>query len=897
MIGKIPDKRRDGKSSFRDLIAYCASKDPAKAIHVGYQNILSPETAAVEMEALATDNKRCKNPVFHMILSWREMELPTNKQADEAVEIALKELGLSDCQALWVLQNDTHNRHVHIVVNRIDPETGRAIIPANGWTKKALERAARKIELAQGWEIERSGFYAVDAEGKITEKTRSGEPSVSSSARDGEAHTATKSAERICQETAAHVMREARTWEELHEKLAEQGITFERKGSGAILSVNGVIVKASKAGRDISLSKLEAHLGAYRQRENSVIVEDRPKEAVKRVNASGVKSNWECYTTSREKYFSEKKEAAAALASQQKEERAGLYRVQKAEREKIFSRSWKGMGASLNRARSVMAAKQQSEKLNLKDKHSHERAEIKKRFPARFPNFKTWLETAEENPEAFLSFRYQDAGTIRGTREPHDTVPTPDIRAFTPSVWNKGGVAYRALGENNAQFIDYGKKIVMAEKCGEEAILAALQLACQKWGSAVVNGSDEYKRKCAELAIRHNLKLSNPELAARVEEGRKGMSQQIGRDGKLMQITDMKSAFTRYAEAVEAGRYRVTVTEFTENGTKAFIHDRQSGGYEGKTREEIIGDIPKFSAYSHYGKNIIITPMSEDKHHILVDDLTPEKLKQLRDDGYKPACVIESSPENYQAILTVPSVYGDSSKDRDAANKLTKELNLKYGDPKLSGSVHGHRLPPFPNKKPKHQRLDGTYPDTALIEANGGICEKTRMELEAIHSSIKEAEERAKREAKAVKPADRSHYSTGTNDPSSAYWIHYRDIAARQTGAPDYSRIDGMIGTRMRVTGYSRDQIRGAIESNAPLMRQQNMTEGEYNAKYSNKNWRNYAAETADGFVFGVRGITQYEKTREYRPRLMKIEGRNVIEESRRERERRNEAGLDGRGA
>jgi len=69
MIGKIPDKRRDGKSSFRDLISYCLSKDTTKTIHAGQQNLMSLETAALEMEALATDNKRCKDPVFHMILN------------------------------------------------------------------------------------------------------------------------------------------------------------------------------------------------------------------------------------------------------------------------------------------------------------------------------------------------------------------------------------------------------------------------------------------------------------------------------------------------------------------------------------------------------------------------------------------------------------------------------------------------------------------------------------------------------------------------------------------------------------------------------------------------------------------------------------------------------------
>ena len=302
MIGKIPDKRRDGKSSFRDLVAYCASRDPSKVVHTGYQNLLSPETAALEMEALATDNKRCKDPVFHLIIAWREMELPTNEQVDEAVKTTLAELNLSDCQALWVLQNDTQNRHVHVIVNRIDPRTGRAIIPANGWTYKAVERALRRIELAQGWETERSGFYQVSEDGKIVEKKRREDPAISPSARDGEAHTAIKSAERIAQETATPIIRAARNWEDLHAKLADQCITFEKKGSGAVLVISDIVVKASKAGRDISMSKLEARLGPFQAREAlTVIVRERAPEPVERVNERQVKSNWERYTAARER--------------------------------------------------------------------------------------------------------------------------------------------------------------------------------------------------------------------------------------------------------------------------------------------------------------------------------------------------------------------------------------------------------------------------------------------------------------------------------------------------------------------------------------------------------------------------------------------------------------------
>jgi hypothetical protein len=92
MIGIIGDARRDGKSSFADLIAYC-EKD-GRAEYGGMQNIHFKESVAEEMESLAFQNTRCKDPLMHIILSWREMELPSSEQVDEAVRIALKELDL-----------------------------------------------------------------------------------------------------------------------------------------------------------------------------------------------------------------------------------------------------------------------------------------------------------------------------------------------------------------------------------------------------------------------------------------------------------------------------------------------------------------------------------------------------------------------------------------------------------------------------------------------------------------------------------------------------------------------------------------------------------------------------------------------------------------------------------
>ena len=58
-------------------------------------------------------------------------------------------------------------------------------------------------------------------------------------------------------------MRRAQDWRELHTSLAEHGMRFEKKGSGAVLWVGEVAVKASVAGRDCGLPALQKRLGAF----------------------------------------------------------------------------------------------------------------------------------------------------------------------------------------------------------------------------------------------------------------------------------------------------------------------------------------------------------------------------------------------------------------------------------------------------------------------------------------------------------------------------------------------------------------------------------------------------------------------------------------------------------
>ena len=528
MISKIPPARRDRKSSFRDLINYCrgvTGHAKGSVLYVGTQNILSPETAAYEMESVAIENVRCKFPAFHFILSWREMESPTNEQVDEAVKIALEELDLQDCQALWALQSDTDNLHVHVAVNRISPETYRAIHPANGWTKKALEKAARKIEFAQGWEIEKTGRYKVDDNGNVQEKHEAEHRrDLSQSARDVEAHTGKDSVERIAKREIAQILQTAASWSELHRRLAKHGFALERKGNGAVLRLENTFVKLSNVSRECGFSKLKARLGDFQERGDDVRIEQR-KDGLAPDPASE-KSLWKIYNAERTNYFKTKLTALRDLRETQKKERQELRQRYKELRAGLFKDNWRGRGRELNFFRSLYACSYQKARLDLAELQNEQLAELKSHYPQRFPSYKRW--TKERNSEDICQmYCRSDCTALLSEQSGKITVPDKqhfDLRDYSARKGAGFSVLYCRNGGFTADFSDMGKRIVLnRKKLDETSVAAALQLANQKWGATQINGSAEYKELCVSVAVKYNLKLANPDLAAEVERRRNAL--------------------------------------------------------------------------------------------------------------------------------------------------------------------------------------------------------------------------------------------------------------------------------------------------------------------------------------------------------------------------------------
>ena len=813
IVKKVKSSKIKSKAaSIRDLADYIRAPEkvnPAeKVMHAGGRGFISDSHAAQreEMIALAAEAVRSKNPVNHYIMSWREGEQPGPAQIEEAVSIFVEELGVQAHQAIYALHKDTDNLHLHIAINRVHPDTLKCVEINRGFDIEAAHRAIARIEHEQGWQREQNGRYQVLENGELgrehNDPGKARQPDQRQ--RDMEHRTGAKSAERIAIEEGAPIIKRSQTWAQLHHELARKGMRYEKTGSGATLFVGEVGVKASSADRAASLSRLQKRLGPYQPPPQRDPAAQREPEPIK-PDLPG----WNDYITGRQAHYAEKNAAKLAQDKRQEQERNALAEEHKRRRDKQLRGNWKGKGARLNAMRSVIAAEQAAEKAALKEKHRQERAQHRQQFRP-YPDLEQW-QRLQHLPALAEQWRYRasEPQRIEGDR---DEQPTPrDIRAYQPEVVGQQ-VHYtrREAPEEGVSFVDKGKQIDIYLWRNRDTTLAALQLSAQKWGRFTVTGNDEYKAMCAKLAAEHGFKITNPELQESIQQARRQLQQARAEAMKSEQLKQ----FERYADAVGAERYRVTCIKLRKDGSKqTFILDKQDGITQGFTPQEIEQRTPAMQRLQRRGEDLYYTPLSDKKHHILIDNMNQEKLDRLRRDGYQPAAVLESSPGNYQAIITVQKL--ETPHDRAVGNRLAERLNREYGDHKLSDCIQPHRAPGYENLNPKHQGEDGSYPVVRLIEAERRACAKTQ----ALSSQI-DAEYQGQAALKSQAPARTAEPALGlaaaSNSAIDAYQRHYRDVLKRQRGKVDLSRVDSMIAVRMRVTGHNQTAIKGALRGVRP---------------------------------------------------------------------------------
>ena len=105
----------------------------------------SPELK--RLAGVAATGRKLEKPVCHYSLSWAKDEKPDRQEMRWAAQESLKALGMERHQALVVSHRDWQP-HVHMIANRVDPESGKAA--GLNRSKLKLSKWAEEYERGQG---------------------------------------------------------------------------------------------------------------------------------------------------------------------------------------------------------------------------------------------------------------------------------------------------------------------------------------------------------------------------------------------------------------------------------------------------------------------------------------------------------------------------------------------------------------------------------------------------------------------------------------------------------------------------------------------------------------------------------------------------------------------------
>lgn len=228
--------------SFHALAGYLTrTQGPASADRVAWTQtrnlpVSDPTMAAHFMAATADLSKRCQKPVYHLIISWDHDDHPDIDAMSDVADTVVDKIGLKDHEALYVAHQDKEHPHLHVMINRVSRETGKA------WDKSFDFRAIRGVLRDKEHE---HGFKPVSRA-----KDRSRAPSradIAIAQREGKdpGRRMSRTSAQKLKEKLSPLFEKALSWADLDERLALRRYELTIAGAGVRIMRDGRYAKLS----------------------------------------------------------------------------------------------------------------------------------------------------------------------------------------------------------------------------------------------------------------------------------------------------------------------------------------------------------------------------------------------------------------------------------------------------------------------------------------------------------------------------------------------------------------------------------------------------------------------------------------------------------------------------
>lgn len=495
MIAKHVPMKSIKKSDFDALVSYI-SDDQDKNERVEYTSVTNCQSedltaAIIEVTAVQGMNTRAESDkTYHLILSFREGERPSNEVLKEIERSICEGLGYGEHQRVSAVHCDTDNLHMHIAINKIHPT--RLTIHNSYNDHKVLGKLCEAIEIKYG--LERDNHQP----NKVASENR---------AADMERHAGVESLLSWVRRECLDQLHAAASWDEFHKVLREHGLTLQERGNGFVIADHdGLMVKASTVARDLSKGKLEGRLGVFESLSKDSGVASRSTGRGKVYEPRPVGSRLDT-TLLFARYKNEQANQRALRAQQWKsvrEERAR--KIDAAKRAAKLKRAVIKLSTKSRIEKKILYALA-SKSLLADIQHANQQCQAERQaiFERHRPQqWADWLrrKASSGDVDALNALRARDAaqglsgdtiGGIGGARIRHG------VKVKLDGVTKKGTIIYRA---GSSAIRDDGDKLKVSRGSSADGLEVALRMAMERYGSTItVSGSAEFKARIVRTAV------------------------------------------------------------------------------------------------------------------------------------------------------------------------------------------------------------------------------------------------------------------------------------------------------------------------------------------------------------------------------------------------------------
>ncbi|EPF4195735.1 TraI/MobA(P) family conjugative relaxase [Klebsiella pneumoniae] len=523
-----------------------------------------PADAAILIQATQAANTRSKaEKTYHFVYSFPPGEQPDLETLHAIEDELCAAIGLDEHQRVSAVHIDTDNLHVHVAINKVHPTGLQNIEPY--YDQFRLMEACERLEVEHG--LQRT-FHGLEAKQRhqnrdiellpakapeqrdslfrehlrnaydlsISEppeaKTLNGlrklsdtrlqrqsadkaEPvRTSAKVASVEAQSGIETLTGYAARELAPAMRQATSWQELHDAAAEHGLEVRQRGAGLVIGEPdlGIWAKASNVGRDLSMKALTDRLGPFQPSERQAEAKANRKRYEPRPRRPDNPTTAGLFN-----HYQRERQAAILTRRQgldQIKRESAAFNAQVRQWSQTERMLLKVAGKGPTKRLMYGTIKQQADASRQKNRQSADarRQALFKRTT--MPTWADWLTQQAErgNSEALAVLRDREERTRRWngellTADRADKAKAVVLDKLKPKARKDGTMAYSTI--DGGMVIDR-KTHVQAQKATTGAALVALELASKRFeGQAlIVEGTDEFRLEVAQLAGMHGLKVT-----------------------------------------------------------------------------------------------------------------------------------------------------------------------------------------------------------------------------------------------------------------------------------------------------------------------------------------------------------------------------------------------------